>query len=146
MYQWTANARMKLCASVGWIWTCAFCSCSKTHFRLAPPICSLWEIRKLTICTGLQMSLLYTVLGLDHMFKGNTRTMSVKIVFWTGSTMEGKKLFPFSANSFVLDEAIFRRALVSRRANRKLQKISPLLRMAENPPCIPIPWMQHKIW
>ena len=40
MNQWTANARMRLCACVGWIWICAFCACSKTPFRLAKPIYS----------------------------------------------------------------------------------------------------------
>ena len=28
------------CACVGWIWICAFCACSKTHFRLARPMSS----------------------------------------------------------------------------------------------------------
>ena len=39
MYQWRANARMRLCAC-GMIWICAICAWSKTHFRLARPICS----------------------------------------------------------------------------------------------------------
>ena len=34
MYQLRANARMRLCACVGWIWICAFCACSKIHFLL----------------------------------------------------------------------------------------------------------------
>ena len=29
------NAWMRLCARVKWIWICAFCACSKTHFQLA---------------------------------------------------------------------------------------------------------------
>ena len=37
MNQWRPNFRLRLCACVGWIWICAFCACSKTHFRLARP-------------------------------------------------------------------------------------------------------------
>ena len=32
MYQWRANAWMRLCTCVGWIWICAFCACFKIHF------------------------------------------------------------------------------------------------------------------
>ena len=38
MYQWRANARMRLWASVEWTWICAFCACSKAQFRKAWPI------------------------------------------------------------------------------------------------------------
>ena len=31
MYQWRANARMRFCACLGYIWICAFCTSSKTH-------------------------------------------------------------------------------------------------------------------
>ena len=34
MYQWRANAHMWLCACMGWIWICKFCTCSKTYSRL----------------------------------------------------------------------------------------------------------------
>ena len=34
MYQRRANARMRLCAYVGWIWICVLCACSKTQFLL----------------------------------------------------------------------------------------------------------------
>ena len=37
MHQWRANARMRLCAYMGWIWICAFGACSKTNFCLARP-------------------------------------------------------------------------------------------------------------
>ena len=33
MYQWRANARMRLWAWVEWTWICAFCACSKAQFR-----------------------------------------------------------------------------------------------------------------
>ena len=37
MCQWRTNARMILCACVGWIWIWAFCACSKTSFCLTWP-------------------------------------------------------------------------------------------------------------
>ena len=48
-----ANAQMRLCACVGWIWICAFCKWSKTHFRLARPLtycisCSVGGQRRLS--------------------------------------------------------------------------------------------------
>ena len=37
MYEWRANARMRLCACAEWIWICAFCACPETLFRLTRP-------------------------------------------------------------------------------------------------------------
>ena len=45
MYQWRGNARMTLRTCVGWNLICAFCACSKTHFRMVRPI---WKANMLS--------------------------------------------------------------------------------------------------
>ena len=42
MYQWRANARVRFCACMGWIWIYAFCACLKTHFWRGPTDLALY--------------------------------------------------------------------------------------------------------
>ena len=46
MHQWRANVRLRLCACAVLIWICAFCTCSKTPFRLARPIYALQQYKR----------------------------------------------------------------------------------------------------
>ena len=48
MYWMGANAWMRLCACVGWIWICAFCACWKTHLAWRGPY-GTWGLHYISV-------------------------------------------------------------------------------------------------
>ena len=80
MYQWKANAGMRLCACVGWIWICAVCACSKIDFRLTRSIkygrCGrLWSLLNIFIQ-------IYAVKGFARSKTNKKKLIKIKRKIW----------------------------------------------------------------